>query len=393
MWIEREITVALCAAAATRPAVVLTGARQTGKSALVRRTFPEHGYVSLDLPAAAEQAERSPASFLARHPRPLIIDEVQYAPSLFRHLKQVIDDDRAATGQFLLTGSQPFELMQGIGDSLAGRVAVLQLEGLSWRECRQALPEAPIEELLWRGGFPELYANPAIDVVGYHGAYVATYLERDLRNLLQIGSLRDFDRFLRAVAGRTAGMLNMADLGRDVGITGPTAKSWVSVLERSGQIALLEPWYGSHLTGLTKSPKLHCCDSGLVAFLTAHRSADELLDSPMIGGIWESAVFAELRKAQINRGERWSLHYFRNRTREVDFCYHRAGRLVVADAKWSEQPSARDAKQVMAVMDILGERCRDPGYVICRSSNGYPLGERVAVCAAEQARHLVDAPA
>ncbi len=389
MWIQREITDALRTAVATRPAVVLTGARQTGKSALVRRTFPDHGYVSLDLPAAAELAERSPAAFLGQHPRPLIVDEVQYAPSLFRHLKQVIDSDRETAGQFLLTGSQPFELMQGIGDSLAGRVAVLQLEGLSWRECRQALPNASIEDLLWRGGFPELYANPAIDVAGYHAAYVATYLERDLRNLLQVGSLRDFARFLRAAAGRTAGLLNMADLGRDVGITAPTAKSWISVLERSGQIALLEPWFSNHVTGLTKSPKLHCCDSGIASFLTAHRSPGDLLDSPMIGGIWESAVFAELRKAQINRGERWDLQYFRNRTRELDFCYHRAGRLTVADAKWAEQPTQRDAKQVMAVMDILGEHCREPGYVICRSLSGYPLADRVTVCSPDEARQVV----
>ena len=181
----------------TRPVVVLTGARQTGKTALVRRLFSHHPYVSLDLPSEAEQAEREPARFLERHPSPLVVDEVQYAPGLLRHLKRAVDARRDTPGQFLLTGSQPFEVMAGVTESLAGRAAVLHLSTLSYAEVRRALPETSVEDMVVGGGFPELYEKPDLDARGFFQSYVATYLERDLRAQLQVGSLRDFERFLR----------------------------------------------------------------------------------------------------------------------------------------------------------------------------------------------------
>ena len=182
--------------------MVLTGARQTGKTSLVRRLFPAHHYVSLDLPSEAEQAELDPSSFLARHPAPLIVDEVQYAPGLLRHLKRVVDERRNENGQFILTGSQPLELMSGVAESLAGRAAVLTLGGLSYAEILQARPETTVEQAMLRGGCPELYEIPEIDARGFFQSYVATYLERDLRSQLQVGNLRDFERFLRAAALR-----------------------------------------------------------------------------------------------------------------------------------------------------------------------------------------------
>ena len=374
MWINREAESLLKQRVSTRPAVVLTGARQTGKTALARRLFPDFHYVSLDLPSAAAEAETSPEAFLERHPTPLIIDEVQYAPAIFRHLKTVIDGDRAQNGQFLLTGSQPFSLMQGVADSLAGRVAIVHLEGLTWAEARQALPNVRIEELIWRGGFPELYANPNIDPQQFHADYIATYLERDLRNVLAVTNLRDFDRFLRACGGRTGGLLNLADLGRDIGITGPTAKQWLSALERSSQVALLEPWYTSHIKGLTKSPKLFIGDSGTACFLTGHRSPEALLSSPLRGALWETAVFAELRRVQLNRLGRWDLQFFRNRSREVDFLQQVAGRLHLADAKWSEQPSERDLKQLKAAASAIGEDQVGSLSLLCRAPNSHPIG-------------------
>ena len=181
MWIDRHIEPLLMQRAATRPVVVLTGARQTGKTSLMRRLFPNHAFVTLDLPSEAEQAERDPDTFLARHPPPVILDEVQYAPGLFRHLKAATDRERGRYGAFLLTGSQPLGLMKSVSDSLAGRAAVIELEPLSFAEARAAHPELSTEEFLVRGGFPELYENRDIDAEGFLRSYVATYLQRDLR--------------------------------------------------------------------------------------------------------------------------------------------------------------------------------------------------------------------
>jgi predicted AAA+ superfamily ATPase len=219
----------------TRPVVVLTGARQTGKTSTLLRLFPNHQFVSLDLPSEAEQAEKQPENFLRRHLPPVTIDEVQYAPGLFRHLKRQVDARRARNGQFLLTGSQKFTLMKSVSDSLAGRADIVELETLSLAEIHAAFPQTAVEAAIVRGGYPELYANPEIDPVAFYNSYLATYLERDVRSLAEVGSLRDFERFLRACALRSANLLNKADLARDVGIAPSTANRWLSTLEGSGR--------------------------------------------------------------------------------------------------------------------------------------------------------------
>jgi uncharacterized protein len=199
---------------------VLTGARQNGKTSTLRRLFPEHSFVSLDLPTEAEQAEKEPRNFLARYPAPVIVDEVQYAPGLFRHLKAEIDANRGRNGQFLLTGSQKFTLMKNVSESLAGRADIAELETLSLAEILSALPETEVETAIVRGGFPELYANPDIDLVAYYNSYLVTYLERDVRSLANVGSLRDFERFVRACAIRSGNLLNKADLARNLTVDG-----------------------------------------------------------------------------------------------------------------------------------------------------------------------------
>jgi uncharacterized protein len=285
-WISRDSEDFLKKMAIQRPVVVITGARQTGKTSLAKRLFPNHGYVTLDLPSEAEQAERDPASFLLRHPAPVVIDEVQYAPGLFRHLKSVIDGDRSSNGRFILTGSQKFALMRGVSESLAGRAAIVELDGFSLAELRAAGFDSP-EHMMVRGSMPELWEKPELDGPAYYQSYVTTYLERDLRALLDVGSLRDFERFLRACALRSAQMLNKAELARDVGISPSTAGAWLSVLEASNQIFLLEPWFANKTKTLVKSPKLYLCDSGLLCYLMGVRSPGDLLDSPYRGAVWE----------------------------------------------------------------------------------------------------------
>src|SRR5437899_1400262 len=256
MWIPRDIEPRLQRSARTRPVVVLTGDRQTGKTSTFRRLFPEHQFVSLDLPTEAEQAEKEPESFLRRHPAPAIIDEVEYAPGLFRHLKVAVDALRGRNGQFLLTGSHKFTLMKGVSESLAGRADIIELETLSLSEIRAASPKTSVETVIVRGGFPELQADPDIDAVAYYNSYIATYLERDIRSLANVGSLRDFERFVRACALRSANLLNKADLARDIGISPSTANQWLSMLEASGQVAFLEPWFSNRTKSIIKSPKL-----------------------------------------------------------------------------------------------------------------------------------------
>src|SRR5207244_6330748 len=228
-----------------------------------RRLFPEHQFVSLDLTTESEQAEKEPESFLREHPGPVIIDEVQYAPGLFRYLKVAVDASRNRHGQFLLTGSQRFTLMKSVSESLAGRADIAELETLSLAEIQAALPKTTPEEAIVRGGFPELHADSDIDHVAYYNSYIATYLERDVRSLANVGSLRDFERFVRACALRSANLLNKADLARDVGISPSTANQWLSMLEASGQVQLLEPWFSNRTKSIVQSPKLYISHPGL----------------------------------------------------------------------------------------------------------------------------------
>lgn len=373
MWISRAVEPRLERSAKTRPVIVLTGARQTGKTSTFRRLFPNHAFVSLDLPTEAEQAEKEPLSFLQRHPPPVIIDEVQYAPGLFRHLKAEIDAHRTRNGQFLLTGSQKFTLMKNVSESLAGRADIVELETLSFAEIRAALPRTTVETAIVRGGFPELHANPNIDLVAFYNSYLATYLERDVRALANVGNLRDFERFVRACALRSANLLNKADLARDVGIAPSTANHWLSMLEASGQVVLLEPWFSNRTKSIVKSPKLYFADTGLLCALLNIRSAEALRQSPAIGAIWETFVFAQLRDRERSVGRAGGLFFWRDRTREVDFVIDAGGRLELFEAKWTELPNAGDTVNLDFVRNVVGKSRVTGGAVVARTPNSFPF--------------------
>jgi predicted AAA+ superfamily ATPase len=340
------------------PAVVVSGARQSGKTHLVRRTFPGHRYVSLDLPSVAEQAERNPAEFLRDHPTPLIVDEVQYAPELFRHLKTEIDRTRHAMGRYILTGSQQFVLMKGVSDSLAGRCAVVDLENLSRAEIGRGKPQPDTRKallsLMARGQFPELWRVPGLPRRDFYASYVATYLERDVRQILNVASLRDFERFIRVLAARAGTMLNKSDVARDVGVSVKAVGDWLSVLQASGQIILLEPWFTSFGKRVVKAPKVYFRDSGLLCFLL--NLDDETLGaSPSIGPMWETLVFAEMRKLNQSVSNPVNFWYYRDqRAREIDFILERGGRLTLVECKWREHPDLDDARHLLSVREDLG---------------------------------------
>jgi predicted AAA+ superfamily ATPase len=316
-----------------------------GKTTLLRELFPNYGFVSLDLPSLAEQAENEPQVFLESHPSPLIIDEVQYAPKLFRHLKTRIDRDRHSMGQFILTGSQKFTLMKEVSDSLAGRAAILNLENLSARELHLT-PQHSWISILSRGLYPELWRQPGLDRNAFYSSYLASYLERDVRQILNVHSLRDFERFVRACAARSAQLLNLSELARDVGIKSQTARDWLSVLEASNQVSLLEPYFENIGKRLVKSPKLYLNDPGMLCFLLAFDETS-LASTPLIGAVWETFIFAEFRKALANSGSAATLWYYRDaQGREVDFlrCLH--GSIDLFECKWTESPDNRWVEQL-----------------------------------------------
>ena len=373
MWITRDVEPRLQRSARTRPVIVLTGARQTGKTSTFMRLFPQYAFVSLDLPTEAEQAEKAPHDFLRRHPAPVIIDEAQYAPRLFRHLKATVDVNRTRNGQFLLTGSPKFTLMRSVSESLAGRADIVELETLSLAEIRSALPGIAFETAIVRGGFPELHANPDIDPVSFYNSYLATYLERDVRSLANVGSLRDFERFLRSCALRSANLLNKADLARDVGIAPSTANHWLSALQASGQVVLLEPWFSNRTKSVIKTPKLYLADTGLLCALLNVRSEEALGQSPAAGAIWETFVFAQLRARERRSGRAGSLFFWRDRTREVDFVVEVAGRLELFEAKWTELPDSSDTVNLDFVQKAVGKTRVVSGAVVCRTPNSFPL--------------------
>jgi len=255
MWIRRELTEPLKKLALHYPVLVLTGPRQVGKTSLLERSCPKAGYVTLDFAQATEQARTSPAEFLRENPPPVIIDEIQYSPTLLKHLKAVVDKQPDMKGAYLLTGSQSFPLMQAVSESLAGRVAVVSMLSLGFDEWQAGSETVPGEDrlsFLFRGGFPAQWNQPEdpLDRVRWYQSYLATYIERDIRNILNVGSLRDFNRFIHACAIMNGQLLNMSDIGRDVGVSATTARKWLSVLQASGTIYLLEPYHSSMGKGL-----------------------------------------------------------------------------------------------------------------------------------------------
>jgi hypothetical protein len=357
--------------------LLLTGARQAGKTSLLQHTFPGAAFVSLDLPSAAEQAEQSPGELLAKHDEPFLIDEVQYAPGLFRFLKAMIDRDRHRMGRFLMTGSQKFALMRSVSESLAGRCVVMELETLSAAELRATLgkrmPSAV--EVIWRGGFPELYRNPDIDARVFYSSYVATYLERDVRLSLRISSLRDFERFLRACALRSAQLVNFSDLGRDVGVAASTVRDWLAVLESSNEVVLLEPYFSNLGKRMIKTPKLYLRDTGLLSFLLGIDSPGAMRSSPFMGAIWETFVLNEILRTKAASGSAAGIYFWRDaHGTEVDFVIEQAGRLRLIEAKWAESiTQVKQAAALLKVRDILGKRAVEEHWIACRTPHAHTL--------------------
>jgi len=328
-WTSRELRGPLLRAAKAFSAVILTGPRRAGKTALLRRTFPRASYHLLEAPDIIGRVRADPRGWLEGITTPAILDEVQNVPELFAYVRALIDAAPSKRGRWLLTGSQDFALMRGVTESMAGRAAILQLLPLSARELGTFN--------FLRGGFPEVWARPSSSSLWFD-SYVQTFLERDVRALRAVKDLSTFRRFLSLLASRHGTMLNRTELAAPLGVSVPTISEWLSVLETTGQIALLPPYFKNFGKRLVKSPRVFWLDSGLVCHLLGITTQAQLEASPFIGAVFEGFLAAEILKGQVNAGQRRELYTFRDeRGLEIDFVVPGAGgRLRLVAAKWTK---------------------------------------------------------
>lgn len=371
--IKRLLADRIRALAAHFPVILLTGARQTGKTTLLRELFSEAPFHTLDLPSVAQEAEQNGTAFLnsfSDHST-VILDEVQYAPALFRTLKVAIDADRHRMGRFLMTGSQKFALMQNVSESLAGRCAILELDTLASVELIDSSPMnmPSVEDVMWRGGYPEIWRVPDMSPRDFYASYLSTYLERDVRQLVNVTNLRDFERFIRMCATYSGNLVNFQKLASDVGIAGTTAKQWLSVLEASNIIHILPPYFRNHGKRLIKTPKLYFRDAGLLCFLLGLTSTEQMTQSPFIGAVWETYVLNQLMRAREAQASPAEVFFWRDAQGvEVDFALWLNGRLQFIEAKWNETGGdARSLRPMQQVRRALGDHAADRHLLACRT--------------------------
>ena len=396
-YIRRSLERTLKKAVSEFPAVVLTGPRQSGKTTLLQHLYGERlQYVSLEPPDVCAGAADDPRGFLELYPPPVIVDEVQYAPVLLPYIKERIDADRGKAGQYLLTGSQDLLLSEKVTESLAGRAAMLRLLPLSRRETEgrpwdtfaweRKRPSAPKQPQafgdLWkdflRGGYPELASQPDRDVALWHASYIQTYLERDMRMLRQIGDLTQYQNFLRTLAARSAQLLNLTNVARDLGVAVNTVKAWLSILEATCQVTVLRPYFANVGKRLVKTPKVYFNDVGTLCHLAGLRDPLHAASGPMGGAIMETAVLSEIIRTLTHRGTNPQVYFWRTAAgTEVDFVVETSSGLIPIEVKLSATPRLAMATAIKTFQGDIGSNAM-PGYVVHPGDMQLPLGDGVA---------------
>ena len=351
--IDRDLGPHLHRLATRHPVVTVTGPRQSGKTTLCRHAFPDLPYVSLERPDLRAEVATDPLGFLSDHRHGAVIDEVQRVPELLSYL-QVEVDERPEPGRFVLTGSQHFGLLRSIGQSLAGRTALVHLLPPSLGELRR-FEHAPttLWEVVLQGAYPAIH-HRHVPAAEWLASYVATYVERDVREVLAIQDLRTFQTFLTLAAGTTGGLLNLSRLASDVGVAVTTIKAWVGVLETSFLAMRLSPWHRKVRSRLAKAPKLHFLDSGLACWLLGIRTAEQLAVHPLRGALFESWVASELLKQRWHVGQRAELFHYRDRRgHEVDFVLEEGGRVRAVEVKSGRTATGDQLRPLLRLAPLL----------------------------------------
>lgn len=376
MLIERDIAPRLERVAAKWPVVTLTGPRQSGKTTLCRALFDHHPHVSLEDPDIRQFAAEDARGLLAQFRDGAVIDEVQRVPQLLSYLQGIVDDD-PAPGRWILTGSHNLALLESVSQSLAGRTALLDLLPLARSELvRFEQHPQSLEESMFSGGFPRIF-DRGLDPAEWLASYVATYLERDVRIVSNVGDLALFQRFVQLCAGRTGQLLNYSSLADDCGVSQPTAKAWLSVLEAGFVVFRLPAFHSRLRQRLVKMPKLHFYDTGLVCWLLGVRSAEQLQFHPQRGAIFETWVVSEIVKHRTNLGIRGGLAHYRDRSgAEADLVIEHPRKAIVVEAKSGATPSSSmlaSARRVTRILTDKAEAAADQAW-----TNGVDPGSRRA---------------
>ena len=380
MYVKRNIADAILMATANFPVVMLTGPRQVGKTTVLRNCDQNRKYVTLDNLSDRKLAVEDPELFLQKYQPPVLIDEVQYAPNLFSAIKVEVDQ-KQQNGMYWLTGSQQFHLMKNVSETLAGRIAILQLQGFSQRErlylnfanvftdTEEVLNQPPalvslmsLYRAIWKGSCPKLVCSSDEYWELYYNSYVQTYIERDVRDFGLVSNELTFLKFMRALAARTGQLLNLVDISKDVGVSAPTVKNWISVLRASGIVYLLEPYYSNLTNRMTKMLKLYFLDTGLACYLTNWQTAETLESGAMSGAIFETYVVSEVLKSFWFCGKRAPLFFYRDKDKkEIDLLLEVNGKLIPIEIKKKTSPDKNDIKN----FDVIDY---DQGFVVCLAS-------------------------
>ncbi len=396
-YIKRNIETTIEKVAEMFPAVLVTGARQVGKTTVLKHKIRDIPYLTLDDPIILQSALEEAGSFFKTMPPPVIIDEIQYAPNLFTYIKMIADDS-GKKGQFYLTGSQQFMMMKNVSESLAGRIGIINLLGLSLREIKgvdfneafmptidyidkrrstvQELNYKEIWDYIHKGFMPAMHVgNP--DWQMFYASYTKTYIERDVRDLTQVGDELKFIKFMTAVASRTSQMLNLTSVANEVGISVPTADRWLSVLISSNIVYLLKPYYNNIMKRAVKTPKLYFLDTGLAAYLTKWNSPDVIEAGAMSGAFFETFVLAEILKSYYNAGVlEPSIYYYRDKdAKEIDVIIEENGTLYPIEIKKTSNPGKEHIEN-FSVLDKVKDINIGTGCVICMYENIININEK-----------------